>query len=315
MNRAVLCVLCLLFASQAWSGPLLDRLRERREAAQASPLDGDEDSASQSALPTGAQVLRDVAYGSDPLQKMDVYLPAHPQHAPVIFMVHGGGWRTGDKTNARVVNHKVARWLPRGIIFISVNYRLLPNADPLQQAEDVSRALAFAQNKTHDWGGDPSAFVLMGHSAGAHLVSLINSHPDKAIGLGAHPWLGTVSLDTAAMNIEAVMQGRHFRLYDNAFGKDAAFWQAASPYQQLSAKAPPLLAVCSSTRPDHPCEEAKAYADHAHAMQLRVELLPQPLKHSEINDNAGTPGTYTDGIERFMASLSPALQSHLEGKD
>ena len=60
-------------------------------------------------------------------------------------MVHGGAWRMGDKAASNVVENKVARWVPRGVLFISANYRLLPEADALAQANDVARALARAQ--------------------------------------------------------------------------------------------------------------------------------------------------------------------------
>lgn len=49
--------------------------------------------------------------------------------APVIFMVHGGARRTGDKAISRVVQEKVARWVPKGFVFISVNYRLYPTVN------------------------------------------------------------------------------------------------------------------------------------------------------------------------------------------
>ena len=67
------------------------------------------------ALPTGVQRIADVPYGSDPRQRMDVYLPtpssstASAVRAPVVFMVHGGGWRHGDKAMGRVVQEKVNR--------------------------------------------------------------------------------------------------------------------------------------------------------------------------------------------------------------
>ena len=103
------------------------------------------------ALPAGVQRLADVPYGADPLQRMDVYLPAagsaassaavaSGMRAPVIFMVHGGAWRTGDKAMSRVVQEKVARWVPKGFVFISVNYRLYPAVNVLQEAQDVAMA-------------------------------------------------------------------------------------------------------------------------------------------------------------------------------
>jgi acetyl esterase/lipase len=131
-----------------------------------------------------------VAYGGDAAQRFDVYAPREAKGAPVIFMVHGGSWFYGDKRETAVVEHKVERWAPKGYVFISVNYRMVPKADPLEQARDVARALAFAQSRAKEWGGDPSKFILMGHSAGAHLVGLLSANPAEAVKLGAKPWLG-----------------------------------------------------------------------------------------------------------------------------
>ena len=79
-------------------------------------------------LPKGVTLRRDIAYGADPTQHIDAYLPPKPSHAPILFMVHGGGWRRGDKDNPGVVDNKVARWVPKGIIFVSVDYRMMPEA-------------------------------------------------------------------------------------------------------------------------------------------------------------------------------------------
>jgi acetyl esterase/lipase len=250
--------------------------------------------------------LSDIAYGEAPAQKMDVYLPAHAEHAPVIFMVHGGGWRRGDKAASQVVDNKVARWVVQGFIFISVNYRMLPEADPLMQADDVARALAAAQSRAATWGGDPDKFILMGHSAGAHLVALLSAAPARAQAQGARPWLGTVVLDSAAVDVAQIMQRRHMPLYDDAFGKDAAFWKSASPIQQLSAEAKPILLVCSTKRRDKPCDQADAFAAKAAALGVRAEVSGQALSHGEINHNLGLPGSYTDTVERFMQSLTAA---------
>ncbi|MGN6093910.1 MAG: hypothetical protein ACTHOL_16285, partial [Luteibacter jiangsuensis] len=105
------------------------------------------------------RVVHDVAYGSDPRQRFDVYLPPSPHDAPVIFMVHGGAWAIGDKTNPGVVEDKAAYWLPKGYVLISVNYRMVPEAGPLEQANDVARALAAAQRLATSWGADPHRFV------------------------------------------------------------------------------------------------------------------------------------------------------------
>jgi acetyl esterase/lipase len=211
-----------------------------------------------------------------------------------------------------MVDSKVQRWVPRGFVFVSIDYGLLPQTPVARQADDVAHALAFVQQHAAEWGGDGDKVLLMGHSAGAHLVALLDAAPDRARAAGARPWLGTIALDSAAYDVPAIMQRRHLPLYDTAFGKDPAQWTALSPLEQLHGAGPPLLAVCSSVRLDDPCSDARRFAARAVAFERRVEVQPQPLSHAEINATLGKPGAYTDAVEAFMKSLDPTVRRHLE---
>lgn len=287
--------------AQAQAAPVDDLLDSMEDAAQtAAPTD----------LPAGTTLLRNVSYGQDPAQRMDIYVPPRARAAPVLLMVHGGGWRAGDKAMHAVIDNKAARWLPRGFIFISVNYRLLPAANLMQQAQDVATALAVAQSKAAGFGGDADKFVLLGHSAGAHLVALLNAAPKLAFAQGAKPWLGTISLDSAALDVASIMRGRHLPLYDRAFGKDPLQWAALSPLDQLTAASPPLLAVCSSRRALS-CPNAQAFVDKAVHLGLKAQLHKENLTHRDINQTLGLPSALTSAVESFMAGLNPALRAAL----
>ena len=65
-------------------------------------------------------------------------------------------------------------------MFLSINYRMLPSANPLVQANDVALAIAKAQTLATNWGGDAKRFVVMGHSAGAHLIASITANTNIA---------------------------------------------------------------------------------------------------------------------------------------
>jgi acetyl esterase/lipase len=107
--------------TSAFGGPLRDRIEERlesrRAAAQAEDT-GEIDPAEQSTtavrLPPDARLERDLPYGTDPQQRLDVYLPAQSKGAPILCMVHGGAWMIGDKAASGFVSNKVAHWLPKG---------------------------------------------------------------------------------------------------------------------------------------------------------------------------------------------------------
>ncbi len=255
------------------------------------------------ALPPGARAERDLPYGSDPQQRLDVYIPANASKAPIVLMLHGGAWMIGDKGNRGVVPNKAARWLPRGYIVASANYRMdRARPDPLQQADDVARALAFVQQKAASWGGDPARVLLMGHSAGAHLVALLAADQRIAERQGARPWLGTVPLDSAAYDLVPLMERRHFRFYDRVFGSDPRVWQENSPYHRLYGSPRPMLLVCSSKREDS-CAQAQRFAAKVSATGAKVSVLPVDLKHGQINAQLGLPGAYTEQVEAFMKSL------------
>lgn len=290
---AALAVLLCLPAAQA--GPLRERLSAGRG----------ESPATEAGLPAGSRVLRDQPYGADRAQRMDVFIPPDAQGAPVVFMVHGGGWRRGDKAHGRVVDNKVAHWLPAGAIVVSVNYRMLPEADVPTQRDDVAAALTKAQSLALSWGGDPSRFVLMGHSAGAHLVALLAAAPPA----GVQPWRAVVLLDSGALDVPRLMAERHAPLFDRAFGKDPAFWAATSPRHRLSGPTPPWLAVCSSRR-SQACDQVDAFAQRVRDTGGRIEVLPLDLSHGDINEGLGRPGEYTARVDAFLDSagmwLSPA---------
>jgi len=254
------------------------------------------------ALPADVKVVRDIAYGPDAAQRMDVYLPEHPAAAPVILMVHGGGWRRGDKAMGAGLANKIAHWVPEGYVVVSVNYRLAPQAGPLEQADDVAMALAFAQSKAPSWGADAARFVLMGHSAGAHLVALLAADPSIATRQHAQPWLGTVPLDSAAFDLMQTMEGPHFSLYDPIFKDDPALWRAASPQHRLTRAPAPMLIVCSSKRRDA-CPQAQAFADTATSLGGRVTVLPVDLSHRDVNLTLGQDSAYTDSVVSILRSL------------
>jgi acetyl esterase/lipase len=295
------------------AGRLMDALRARRERQQQPAPDGaaqapddlesgEGGSTGKVVLPPGTRLERDVAYGSDAAQRLDVYIPAQARNAPVILMVHGGAWMLGDKSRAPVVANKIAYWLPKGYVVAAMNYRMARPPDALEQADDVARAIAYVQGHAAAWGADPDRLVLVGHSSGGHLVALLAADPGIALRDGAKPWLGTVVLDSAALNVVAIMEGRHARFYDRVFGADRARWARNSPLQRLSGRPRPLLLVCS-TRRDDSCPAARAFADKAAAAGGRAEVVPVDLNHGEVNAELGRAPTYTAAVQSFLRSL------------
>jgi acetyl esterase/lipase len=247
-------------------------------------------------IETGARKLTE-SYGGDARQAIDIYIPPHARNAPILVMVHGGAWMVGDKANTGSVENKLKHWLPKGFIVVSVNYRMLPDIMAYEQAEDVAHALAYVEDHAAGWGGDAGKLILMGHSAGAHIVALISSAPEMV----GRPWAGTVVLDSAVMDVPAVMGRRHLGFYDKAFGQDPAYWRKASPLDRWTPKAVPMMLVCSTKRPDRPCDAADAFHDKAEKAGKSLPVFPRALTHEEVNRTLGLPGDYTDAVDAFIA--------------
>jgi len=267
---------------------------------------------SSHALSGEIKLESDIAYGKSKDQKLDVYYPSiKTKNAPVIFMVHGGAWRVGDKASKAVVKNKVKHWVSKGFVFISTNYRMLPSTDPIKQAEDVKKAFLFAKQEVYKWSGSSEKIIMMGHSAGAHLVSLVATQNHRQI----EPWLGTVALDSAAYDVVRTMnEPSPPKLYKKAFGRSPAYWREASPFHTLSNKLPPFLAVCSSQREERSCSQASSFVEKAKRYGTSAKLLRADFSHRGINIELGKDYCYTKQVDEFLKTLDPSIESILSNE-
>lgn len=117
-------------------------------------------------------VLKDVAYAEpkNARHTLDVYSPADAKNRPIVFWIHGGGWKRGDKSS---VGKKPHGFVEKGFVFVAANYRFVPDVTAKEMTGDVARALRWVHEHAKEFGGDPNAIVVMGHSAGAQLAALV----------------------------------------------------------------------------------------------------------------------------------------------
>jgi acetyl esterase/lipase len=248
---------------------------------------------------------------------LDVYEPqGFDGPRPVAVFVHGGAWYAGDKAN-RTIPDKARAFNDAGYVFVSVNYRLSPN--PPQTANpdrvmfpdhphDVGEAIAWLRRHVAEYGGDPKRFVLLGHSAGAHLVSLVatdGSYLD-AYDVGRGRVLGAVSLDTAAFDLRglgsAATSPVNAQVGWNAFGtrgENAATgsWTAGSPIVHADPDDPPFLFV---TRPN-PRRRGDNRAMAEALGQDPDDVLVVDLTHEQINAALGDPADSSGETEAVIA--------------
>ncbi|CAL75393.1 putative para-nitrobenzyl esterase [Bradyrhizobium sp. ORS 278] len=267
--------------SPAHAGAFLERWQARMAARE---VDGQNAPAAE------------YVYGADPLQTLDYWQARAGVAAPLIVFVHGGGWKRGDKRNATGAE-KVAHLLAQGYAFASIDYRLVPEATVEQQASDVAAAVAWLRTNSERLGINPARIVLMGHSAGAHLVALVGTDPRylRAVGLSLRDVSGIIALDGACYDVARQLSdsGRFMiDTYIQAFGTDPARQRALSPTLQAAKPNAPAFLILHVDRADG---KAQSEALGAALAQAGTPAEVQGVGgtglrgHMEINRELGDP--------------------------
>jgi len=118
-------------------------------------------------------VQKNLSYGNDPAQKLDLYIPKNKDSIKGIFvLIHGGGWKAGDKSNLNYFALSMMEKFP-DYAFANINYRLADNTSFIlpNQTNDIDNSLGFLVKRLSKIKLN-SQFILLGNSAGAHLSLL-----------------------------------------------------------------------------------------------------------------------------------------------
>ncbi|MBV6826183.1 alpha/beta hydrolase [Pseudomonas sp. PD9R] len=181
-----------------------------------------------------------IAYGSDPRQKLDVYVPHHPMAgAPVVVFFYGGSWNSGSRSDYGFVGEALAS---RGIVAVLADYRLYPQVRYPLFLEDAASAVAWSHEHIRQYAGNPQRLYLMGHSSGAYNVAMLALDLAllAAVGLSPHNLSGWIGL-----------AGPYdFLPIQNPDVRPVFFWPDSPPQSQpinhVTQGAPPALLMAST---------------------------------------------------------------------
>lgn len=283
------------------------------------------------AAPAGAaKSYKDIVYDLDGtpvpnpprLNQLDLYAPddvSAGASRPVVVYVHGGGWANGDKSNK--LTDKINLFTGAGYVFASVNYRLANSPVDLSYPpsrvrfptipSDVAEAVGWLDRNVASYGGDPRRILLIGHSAGAQLVSLLSVDPSYVAGWGVDPahLIGTVSLDTDTYDItERATTG-------TASAKTMIYNAVATPEENAADGSWARYSATNHADPGDPdfllVTQSKAPGRIASAERMAT-LLGQdpatsvfraPYDHEGINAAVGSPTDQSGETAAIMAFL------------
>lgn len=178
----------------------------------------------------------DIAYGDDPRQRLDVYVPRElAVHAPMVVFFYGGGWRDGKKANYEFVASSLTE---AGIVVVIPDYRLFPDVTFPDFVDDGAAAAAWALENASRLGADPERIFVMGHSAGAHIAAML-ALDDNYLGDHKHarqPFAGLIGL-SGPYDFLPLEDGYLQQVFPEASRP------ASQPINFVTGKAPPTLLI------------------------------------------------------------------------
>jgi acetyl esterase/lipase len=250
---------------------------------------------------------------------LDVYAPDGAKNLPVVFWIHGGGWQGGDKTDVQI---KPRVFAEQGFVFVSTNYRLLPQVEMSVLIQDVAKSLGWVHKHVGEYGGDPQRIFVMGHSAGAQLAALlcIDDRYLKAEGVPFTALKGCVPVDGDTYDIPAIITTAEIRQLAHGFplpeyGHRAKFGNDPKKHIDFSAithvakgkNIPPFLILHVSGHPDVSAQARKL------GMVLQKAEIPTTVfgaretTHNKLNADLGlADDPATKELLKFLEPLKAA---------
>ena len=249
---------------------------------------------------------------------LDIYTPEEPagKNLPVMFWIHGGGWQAGDKSDVAL---KPKALTERGFVFVSTNYRLLPQVKMEEQIGDVTRSLGWVHKNIARYGGDPTRIFVGGHSSGAQVAALISTD-DRYLrkeGVSFDVLKGCIPVDGDTYDIPKIIMTAEHRqtIYGGkmfTFGHRQKFGNDPEKHVDFSAVThvaknkgiPPFLLLYFPGNAD-----TRAQAQRLESV-LKAAQIParsygkNDSNHSRLNDDLGKPDDpATQELYKFLDPL------------
>lgn len=231
ISLASLCALIASFLAAA----NLHAQASRKGKGNANP----EGRAIRRPVPESVEVERDIVYAAYTNRKvmLDLYLPKRPAAAkiPCIMVIHGGGWRSGDKTRFAAVAGYLAG---QGFAAACIGYRLLPEVEFPAPVVDCKAAVRWVRANAAEHGIDPDRIGAIGGSAGAHLAAMLGTSASvkELEGDGGNPGVSSRLQAVVAMATPADMTN-----FAERTKLDKTIAALISPVTHVSKDSAPIL--------------------------------------------------------------------------
>jgi len=197
--------------------------------------------------------FKDVQYGNDEQQKLDIF-PAAADRAPILVDIHGGGWRSGSKNIRSFPASSVTK---AGVMWVPIEYGLAPNYSIHQMVDHVRSAIVWLYHNVSKYGGDPSKIYVSGNSAGGHLTGCVLM-PDwhNNYGVPSDIIKGACAI-SGVYDLQALVQAEYG--YNDELGMDIETAKKFSPLFSLPTKGCPLIVSYGASEPHEFRRQSRVY--------------------------------------------------------
>ena len=226
----------------------------------------------------GVGVSKDILYGDEPLQDLDIYYPKPlaqamktnttiKQEYPMVVFVHGGSWESGNKEEYAFVGQSLAQ---AGYVTAVINYRKAPEHVYPDYVEDTAQAIAWSYKNAKRFHANPERFAVVGHSAGAFNAVAAIANEDFLKPYGIKP------TDISAVIGIAGPYSYDFRKFSSvtAFAADATP-DEVMPDRQIKGAQPPYLLLTAE-------KDKVVYATNTIKMTQALKSAGVTVQTSEI---------------------------------
>lgn len=202
---------------------------------------------------TNVTEISDVVYSQkNRALHFDAYYSTTKKRNPAVIMIHGGGWRSGNKNQMKVMAQEIAL---KGYSCFAIEYRLSLEAKYPEGILDVKNAIRFIKDNAGKFNVDPNKIAVLGCSAGGQMAALIGTTNDNPGFDDAKNKSKSSSKVNAIINIDGVLAFKH---PESSEGDVAAFWlngtynenpenwKNASALTHTNKDTPPVLFINSS---------------------------------------------------------------------
>ena len=266
----------------------------------------------------GVRIERDIEYGNVdgiPLQ-LDAYLPEEGGAHPVVVLIHGGGWRGGDKSGFA---REAVSYAQDGIAAFSLNYRLSDVATYPAAVDDCVTAMRFLRTNAERFNLDPDRMAVKGGSAGAHLslmMAFLEPEEDE-VNTAGEPIRNRVVCvvsqsgpsDFTALD-DMKTERALVAFMGGPYEENQEAYRQASPVTHVSADDPPALLLHGDVDRTVPYTQATILRDRMEEIGVAVELIT-----IEGGGHGGFKGGQREDIMAARQRAAEFIREHLLGTD